>query len=127
MLIALLTSFLISMFTGGQDAHDIDAARSRVKEVVVDKDTRREAMGVFDRASENLAEYEKQLADMTIELRSLVLDQEAPTQTVRAYLDEIKAVRDSRRQKQLDLRFELRELLTPEQWAVVFPYEAEES
>jgi hypothetical protein len=120
MLIAVLAIWLSSLFGGGADAaaRFLSAARDNVPERVTDRDHRKAAEKVFDRLDELLRDVAKRRDDARDDVSKALSKRNGNARPALESLATDAAAFDVRL---VELRFNLRDTLTREEWQAVFP------
>jgi Fic family protein len=123
MLIALLTAYLVMHFSSDSSALSAPFAQAaeRIKKDVSDGERQKQALKIVDQMKSGAQAYtQKRDSSMDILVR-LLAKRTTPATDIehssQSLIDEDRA----RALKLLDLRFELKSVLTASEWAKVFP------
>lgn len=119
MLIAIIVAFLLGGGAGGVMAY-ISDTRADVKVVIEDKDRRSEALAMLKRMEKEAAALEKQSGKRARQLGKALQDHEATDAEVYAIWSEHYERVDAFNREMIDLRFELREHVTRDEWQQLF-------
>ena len=119
MLIALLTL----LFLGGGSANAmldyIADTKPRIKEVVIEDERRAEALGTLKEMRAEQKRFSK-LVNGTVKSLKRELAED-PGATGDAFWQDYFAAKQASDQRMIDLRFQLRDQLTREEWEQIFP------
>ena len=119
MLIAIIVAFLLGGGAGGVMAY-ISDTRADAKVVIEDKDRRSEAMATLKRMEKEAAVLQKQSGKRFKQLGKALQDHEATKAEIDAIWSEHFERVDTFNREMIDLRFELREHVTREEWQQLF-------
>jgi RNA binding exosome subunit len=122
MLIALITIFLL----GGGSSTFLDFvadSQDAVKTVMVKGDRQKEALAVLKEMKESTNAHDKQNRKLKKAIGEAIEDREDGTGNLAIIFDQHYENLGQYTSDILDLRFELRELLTQEEWEQIFPAE----
>ena len=129
MLWALLGMYLFGVgggpVVGVLGPAEIKQISQQVKAVVVDPARREAALDTLSNSRSTSKGFEKAFSKSGKGLKSLYRDHEADTQPMVAILEALNEDWHQAQQRALELRFELREQLTEEEWALIFGPEGE--
>jgi len=123
MLIALLTAYLLMHFGSHSSALSapFEQAETLIKKNVSDTARQKEALAIVDRMKTQAEAYTEKRKSMTDVLDKLLTNRKTPETEVehagQPLIDEDRVCAE----KLLDLRFQLKAVLTASEWAKVFP------
>lgn len=123
MIIALLTI----LFLGGGGSFGpmdfFDQAKDTAKTAIVDDDQRDEVQATLKTMTSRAKDYSKDANKVTTNLRKGFGDHEASTEHFTDIFAEISALNTAYSNDIVEMRFDLRDQVTREQWADLFPVE----
>jgi len=112
------------LFGGGSSSGMLDfisETQDSVKVVVEDQDRRKDALGTVKALEKRVDAHNKAVGRYSKAMSSAISD--ADTDEMDIALDEYFAQRSSYNSDMLDLRFELKDQLSREEWQQIFPEE----
>lgn len=121
MLIALLT---ILLFGGGNTAgllYDLNDLQKQVKTVVTEDPGRSEALDVVKAMKQRTKEHAKLIKSTAKELDTALEEHVVPDTELDAIYDGYMPSVKAYHRDLIDLRFELKEYISREEWAAIFP------
>jgi hypothetical protein len=120
---ASLVALYFLFFSGTKDPAEkiFDRVESRIKEHVKDKERRKEAEAVLGEMRKTREGVFAKIEVLSGKLSKAHAGHETPRADTEKILDELDALRRESWAKQLDARFKLRDTLTRDEWAQVFP------
>jgi len=122
MLIALMTIMLLGGSGSAVLAYIADAGDA-VKEVVAEEPRREEALGILKQLKKNRQQQDKAVKGLIKSLEADIRDHATAESEIDALWVEYFEQTRSANARMVELRFELREQLTREEWEQVFPAE----
>ena len=123
MLIGIFTALLLyySSHHATAVAPDFDQAEHHIKKDVHDETRRRQALEIIDKMKTETKSYLKQRAESVKLLDKAVTRRDVTAPELHAVADPLVAEVAATRDKLLDLRFQLKQVLSAEEWALVYP------
>jgi hypothetical protein len=122
-LIAALIATLALIFSPRSNAlsREFDETKSLIKKDVHDEAHRKQALKIVEQAEETQKSYEAEQGKMIESLGKVLDKRETTASEIEAALHPLYIADHTATQKQLDWRFELKAVLTENEWAEVFP------
>ncbi|HEX4797247.1 MAG TPA: hypothetical protein VH370_25865 [Humisphaera sp.] len=123
MLIALLIGCLL-YFGSGQAtalAPQFDEAEAGIKKYVPDETRRKEAMRIVGDMKSEMKDFTKRRENSGKSLKEALHNREATADDLRAAAAPLMEDNRQARERMLDLQFQLRKVLTAEEWAQAYP------
>ena len=121
----MLVAIVTFLFLGGGSSSGltdfVKAARADVKEVVEDKERRKAAMATMKQLKKAASARTKAFGRISKRVSKLGDGGEFNSQQVDDIWYQFFAVNDQYSREMIDLRFQLREQLTREEWEQIFP------
>ena len=102
-------------------APDFDQAEKRVKRDVKDESRRQQALEIIGRMKAETTSYVKQRKDSTESLDKVLSRRDVTGLALRAAVEPLMATDAATRDRLLELRFQLKQVLTADEWALVYP------
>jgi len=123
MLIAIVVGLFLyfGMHHGAAVAPDFDQAEKHVKKDVKDESRRNAALEIIGRMKSDTTSYEKGRAASAKSLDEVVSRRDVSAAELRAAVEPMMAADVATRDKLLDHRFELKQVLTAGEWDLVYP------
>ena len=122
MLIALLTIYLLGGGSFGP-MEFIDQANDTSKTAIVDDDQRKEVQATLKTMTSRAKDYSKDAEKVLSGLRKGFSDHEARTEVFEGFFTEMNALNTAYSNDIIEIRFDLRDQVTLEQWTDLFPVE----
>lgn len=91
-----------------------------VKEVVENRDTRKQAITLSKELGTSINKTNKDIDDLRAQLLDSLRDYHADVATLDPILEQLRAKRNVKREANLDTRDAMKELLTEEEWEKIF-------
>src|SRR5215813_7507151 len=123
MLIALLTTFLILHFGAHSPAAaaPFEQTAALIKQHVVDETPQKQALALVDQMKSQSTAYLQRREKLTEGLAQLTAKRATPMSEIESAAKPLIADDRATAEKLLDLRFQLKSVLTADEWAQVFP------
>ena len=129
MLIAALTAYLLIHFGSHTLAviPPLDETAALIKKDVADESRQKQALAIVDKMKTTTTAYAKQRGKSIESLNNLLAKRATPTSEIEHAAQPLIAEDKATAEKLLDLRFQLKSVLTSSEWARVFPPPVSES
>ncbi len=123
MLIAALTAFLLIHFSSHSSAvtPQLDQTAQLIQKDVSDEVRQKQALAIIDQMKAVTKSYAKQREGSVNALNALLAKRQTPVSEIERAVQPLVADDRMAAEKLLDLRFQLKSVLTPSEWAMVFP------
>jgi hypothetical protein len=124
MLIGTMIAALVFLFFPHSNAlsEHYEETESLIKKYVHDETRQKQALTIIDQAETDAERRQAELKNSVESLANVLLNKRASTASeINAALSPIDAAAVGEVQKQLDLRFQLKTVLTESEWSEVFP------
>ncbi len=123
MLIAALTAFLLIHFASHSAAltTPLDQTATLIQKDVGDEARRKQALAIVDQMKAVIKANAKQRENSVDALNALLSKRETPVSAIERAAQPLVADDRASAEKLLDLRFQLKSVLTPSEWTMVFP------
>jgi|RhiMethySRZTD1v2_1073278.scaffolds.fasta_scaffold352470_1 hypothetical protein len=123
MLIAALTAFLLVHFGSHSSAvtPGLDQTAMLIQKDVADETRRKQALAIVAEMKTVTKAYAKQRDNSIDALNALLGKRETPANEIERAAQPLVADDRASAEKLLDLRFQLKSVLTPSEWTMVFP------
>jgi hypothetical protein len=123
MLIAALTAFLLLHYGSHSAAltNQLDQTAALIKQDVKDEARQKQALAIVAQMKTITTASAKQRKDTVDALNRLLAKREIPASDIERAAQPLITEDRATANKLLDLRFELKSVLTPSEWALVFP------
>jgi len=123
MLIALLTTFLILHFGAHSSAvvPPFEQTAALIKKYVVDETRQKQALALVDQMKTQSTGYLQRREKLTEGLAQLAAKRATPMSEIENAAQPLIADDRATAEKLLDLRFQLKSVLTADEWSQVFP------
>ena len=123
MLIAVITAFLILHFGGHSSsvAAPFDQTTALIKKYVADETRQQQALALVDQMKIQSTDYMKRREELIEALAKLTAKRATPLTEIESAAQPLIADDRATAEKLLDLRFQLKSVLTADEWAKVFP------
>ncbi len=112
---------LILMYVLGLGGSTIDVIKDDVKTYVVDSERANEIVIVLSEMEDVMANYYKQIDEIHEEVQQLNAEYDSSEDEYTAVAEKGHEIVLDVRSRVLDQRFKMKELMTHEEWAAVFP------
>jgi hypothetical protein len=100
--------------------HDFKQLERAVKQTVSEKQRRNTVIEVIRSAEKRDAQTLQRAAQLEQAVADMIAQHSTDSQQLQATMEELQSVREFRQQEMLDVRFAVRDYLSPEEWAMVF-------
>lgn len=121
MLIGLILSFLFLGFLGDLPGKEvIDTLGDLVKESISEPERQKEIKSLVDDMEKELKDFNKQLKKSSKTLAKLNRNHNSRREDLENVLDELNGRRVNSQEKLLEIRFEMKERMSREEWQAVF-------
>jgi len=129
MLIAALTAFLLIHFGSHSSAltSQLDQTAALIQKDVADEAHRKQALVIVDQMKAEAQAAAKQRQKSVDALNSVLAKRTTPVSDIERAAQPLVADDRASAEKLLDLRFQLKSVLTPDEWKMVFPAPAAEA
>jgi hypothetical protein len=129
MLIAALTAYLLIHFGLHSAAMtpQLDQTAALIQKDIADEAHRKQALAIVDQMKAEAKAYAKQREKSIGALNGVLSQRSAPTSEIERAAQPLVADDRASAEKLLDLRFQLKSVLTPYEWRLVFPTPAAEA
>jgi hypothetical protein len=126
MLIALITTFLVLHFTAHSPAvmGPFQQAEAHIKKDVTDRAHQKEALAIVERMKSEAKAYAQERENAMDALTKLLAKRQTPMSDIERASKPLIADDRAYAEKLVDLRFQLKSVLTASEWAKVFPAHA---
>jgi hypothetical protein len=123
MLIAALTVYLLIHFGSHTLAviPPLDETAALIKKDVADEARQKQALAIVDQMKATAGAHAKQRGKSIDSLNNLLAKRATPTSEIEHAAQPLIAEDKATAEKLLDLRFQLKSVLTPSEWGKVFP------
>ena len=123
MLIAAITAFLLIHFSSHSSALTLpfDQAAQLINKDVADEARRKQALAIVDQMKAEAKASTKQREKSVETLNGLLAKRTTPASDIERAAQPLVADDRASAEKLLDLRFQLKSVLTPDEWKRVFP------
>jgi hypothetical protein len=123
MLIAAITAFLLIYFGSHSAAvtPQLDQTAMLIQKNVADEASRKQALAIVDQMKAEAKAYAKQLGKSIDALNRALAKRVTPASDIERAAQPLVAADRASAEKLLDLRFQLKSVLTPSEWKMVFP------
>ena len=123
MLIAALTVYLLIHFGSHTLAviPPLDETVALIKKDVADEVRQKQALAIVDQMKATAGAYAKQRGKSIDSLKNLLAKRATPASEIEHAAQPLIAEDKATAEKLLDLRFQLKSVLTPSEWAKAFP------
>ncbi len=123
MLIAALTAFLLIHFASHSAAltTPLEQTATLIQKDVGDEARRKQALAIVDQMKAVIKANAKQRENSVDALNALLSKRETPVSAIERAAQPLVADDRASAEKLLDLRFQLKSVLTPSEWTMVFP------
>jgi len=123
MLIALFTAMYLMYWSSGSSPlmANLEQTEKLIKANVADDARREQAVQIVGRMKDVIKAYNSRNANVAKSLAGLVQSRATQPAALEATLDPLLADDDATREQLVDLRFQLKSVLTAKEWAAVFP------
>jgi hypothetical protein len=123
MLIAAITAFLLIHFGSHSAAvtPQLDQTAMLIQKDVADEARRKEALAIVEQMKAEAKAYAKQREKSVDALNGVLAKRTTPTSDIERAAQPLIADDRASAEKLLDLRFQLKSILTPDEWKMVFP------
>lgn len=123
MLIAAITAYLLIHFGSDSTAMTppLDQTVALIQKNVADEAHRKQALAIVDQMKAEANAYAKQREKSVGALNGVLSKRAAPTSEIEQAAQPLIADDRASAEKLLDLRFQLKSVLTPDEWKKVFP------
>jgi hypothetical protein len=112
---------LLGVLGGGEQAFDFDALKPAIKENVADTKVRKEILSLIDEAKKEIKVYTKGFNKSAKEIAKINAKDDVTQEEFLSIFEREDNHRAGMQEKLIDLRFKMRERMTPEEWKAVFP------
>lgn len=123
MLIALMTILFLGGSSFGPMLY-IDEARDNAKSAIIDDDQRKLVRDDLKSMKSRAKQYTKSVDGLTKDLRKEFGDRAAGEADLDVYWDHVFALNESLSEDLIDMRFALRDKVSREEWAGLFPVDS---
>lgn len=121
MLIALITSFIISLFSADMTGREfIESLEKQIKIAISEKEHKKELTTLVDAMEREMKTFHKKLNMSGKELSKLNKNYTSTREDFENVLNELNETRMVTQQNVLKIRFKLKESMTKEEWKMVF-------
>jgi len=129
MLIAAITAYLLIHFGSHSAAmtQQLDQTAALIQKNVSDEAHRKQALAVVDQMKAEAQAAAKQRQKSVDALNSALAKRTTPASDIERATQPLVADDRASAEKLLDLRFQLKSILTPDEWKMVFPAPAADS
>jgi siderophore synthetase component len=126
MLIAALTAYLLIHFGSHSSAmtQQLDQTAALIQKDVADEAHRKQALAIVDQMKAEGKAYGKELEKSVAALNGVLSRRAAPTSEIERAAQPLVADDRASAEKLLDLRLQLKSVLTPDEWKKVYPAQA---
>ena len=100
--------------------HDFDQLERAVKHSVSDKQRRNTVVEMLRGAEQRDVQTLQRAAQLEQAIADMTAQHTTDPQDLQTMIDELQSVREFRQQELLDVRFAVRDYLSPDEWAMVF-------
>ena len=100
--------------------HDFNQLERAVKQTVSDKSRRNSIIEMIRTAEQRDAQTLQRASQLEQSVADTISQHGSDSQQIQSMLDELQTLREFRQQELLDVRFAVRDYLSPEEWAMVF-------
>jgi DNA helicase IV len=123
MLIAAITAFLILHFSGHSSsvAAPFEQTAASIKKHVADETRQKQALALVDQMKTQSMDYMQRREKLTEALVKLTAKRATPVSEIESAAQPLIADDRATAEKLLDLRFQLKSVLTADEWGEVFP------
>jgi hypothetical protein len=123
MLIAAITAFLLIHFASHSPAvtPQLDQTAMLIQKDVADEARRKEALAIVEQMKGVAKASAKQREKSVDALNDVLAKRTTPTSDIERAAQPLVADDRASAEKLLDLRFQLKSILTPDEWKMVFP------
>lgn len=123
MLIALFTAMYLMYWSSSSSPlmANLEQTEKLIKANVADAARREQALQIMGRMKDVIKAYNSRNANVAKSLADLVQVRATQQAALQAALDPLVADDNATREQLVDLRFQLKSVLTAKEWAVVFP------
>ena len=128
MLIAALTAYLLIHFGSHSSGltSQLDQTAALIQKDVVDEDHRKQALAIIEQMTAEAKAYAKQREKSVDALNGILGKRTTPVSDIERAAQPLVADDRVSAEKLLDLRFQLKSILTADEWKRVFPAPAAE-
>jgi len=117
----MIVAALAALFLGvGGSGLSMDDLKDRVKQAISDQATVEQVDGVLTEMDNLMTAYEKELKSTGQQISEANKDYDAPDSKFKGIIADGIETGDASRGRLLDLRFQMKDLMTEEEWAAVF-------
>jgi hypothetical protein len=123
MLIAAITAYLLIHFGSHSAAMtpQLDQTAALIQKEISDEAHRKQALAIVDQMKAEAKAYAKQLEKSVGALNGVLSKRAAATSEIERAAQPLVADDRASAERLLDLRFQLKSVLTPDEWKKVFP------
>jgi hypothetical protein len=123
MLIAIMATLLVVMLCGRSPSVSVDFHRAQdaIKKDVSDETRKKQALDIVGEMEKTTKESAKEQRENVNELQQVLNVRRAGVLDIQSAMEPLVDKDHETAEKLLDLRFKLKTVLTPDEWAEVFP------
>ena len=100
--------------------HDFNQLERAVKQTVSDKQRRNTVVEMIRMAKQRDVQTLQKASQLEQTVADMIAQHSTDSQQLQSSIEELQSVREFRQQELLDVRFAVRDHLSPEEWAMVF-------
>jgi hypothetical protein len=120
MLIATITTITVLLFFGGPGGFSFDMFKAGIKDHVADRGRAKEIIAITKDADKEVKAFTKDLKKASKRLVTLNSNYNVTRDELNEFLDEFDQHQVQFQERIVDLRFQARDLMTPEEWQAVY-------
>ena len=123
----LATITVVTVLMGGGSNFTLDHVRDAAKEGIKDKDRAKQVVAITKEADKEFKSYNKNIGKLSKQLVQMNADYNLTREEIKSFYNKSDKSRRAFLERFIELRFEAKDLMTPEEWQAMYTKIQEEA